>query len=64
MDAAASPNMVDVKLPTCLEWVASAMAYLQSRRILQCSYIYINSGHSCPEVFVLDAHSVLFQIIP
>ncbi|XP_074963978.1 insulin-like growth factor 1 receptor [Phalacrocorax aristotelis] len=46
--------MDDVKLLTCLEQVASAMAYLHSRRIihcsLQCSYIYINSGHSCPEV--------------
>ncbi|CAN0171416.1 unnamed protein product [Bubo scandiacus] len=54
IEVAASPSMDDVKLLTCLEQVASAMVYLHSRGIihcdLQCSYIYINSDHSCPEV--------------
>ncbi|KAM6390756.1 uncharacterized protein J5M81_007372 isoform 2-T2 [Pluvialis apricaria] len=54
IEVAASPSMDDVKLLTCLEQVASAMAYLHSRGIvhcdLQCSYIYVNSDHSCPEV--------------
>ncbi|XP_064370042.1 uncharacterized protein LOC135328713 isoform X1 [Dromaius novaehollandiae] len=54
MQVAASASMDDRKLLTCLEQVASAMAYLHSRRIihcdLQCHYIYLNSGHHCPEV--------------
>ncbi|XP_068806348.1 focal adhesion kinase 1-like isoform X2 [Struthio camelus] len=54
MQVAASPSMDDGKLLACLEQVASAMAYLHSRRIihcdLQCNYIYIDSGYDCPEV--------------
>lgn len=68
LEVAASPSTDDVKLLTCLEQVASAMAYLHSRGIihcdLQCSYIYVNSDHSCPEVFVLSTLSVSLRRIP
>ncbi|XP_065602735.1 uncharacterized protein LOC136055056 [Cyrtonyx montezumae] len=54
IEVAAHLGMDDNKVLTCLEQVASAMAYLHSRRIihcdLRCSYIYVNAGQSYPEM--------------
>ncbi|OXB75041.1 UNVERIFIED_CONTAM: hypothetical protein H355_001448 [Colinus virginianus] len=54
IEVAADLGMDDNKVLTCLEQVASAMAYLHSRRIihcdLRCSYIYVNTGQSYPEM--------------
>ncbi|XP_021254276.1 uncharacterized protein LOC110399609 [Numida meleagris] len=54
IEVAADLGMDDNKVLTCLEQVASAMAYLHFRRVihcdLQCSYIYVNSGQSYPEM--------------